>query len=95
MAKFKKVEIQHISREENDQAYLLSKLARSKARDHNKTVIHKMLVSPSITEEINAMEEEKLILSWMNLIIKYITTMKLAEDQMEATNIKGNLAHNH
>lgn len=58
MVKLKHIEIHHIPRKENSYEDLFYMLSISEVQDHNKIVILKTLVSPSIIEKVNMIEED-------------------------------------
>jgi len=70
IARFKKVTVEHIHREDNTRADALSRLATTKKKSHHKFVVQIHLKNPSVGEaECLAVIE---VDTWMNPIIQYL-----------------------
>ncbi|XP_020235082.1 uncharacterized protein LOC109814953 [Cajanus cajan] len=85
-ADFTMFSLNHVPREKNSQADLLSKLASTKRPRATRSVIQEVLSQPSIngsSAEVLAIEEEEE--SWMTLYILYLTQGSLSEDKHEAS----------
>lgn len=80
---FEKFEIEHISRDKNSRADLLSKLASTKTPGGHKTVIQETLSKWSIEEETLLVIEDASR-EWMEPIWKFLTKNILPEDAQEA-----------
>lgn len=85
---FLSLEVEHISREQNFSADLLSKLATSKVARFNRIVIHETLASPSIKGEETYSWELISESSWMSPILHYLQLGKLSSDEGEDRKIK-------
>ncbi|XP_068486288.1 uncharacterized protein [Phaseolus vulgaris] len=77
IARFSKAPLQHIPREDNKRADILSKLSVTKKKSHQRSVIQIWLRHPSVTEadaECLAIEEEKAEAdNWTTPVIQYLT----------------------
>nr|KYP72976.1 Transposon Ty3-I Gag-Pol polyprotein [Cajanus cajan] len=81
--------LNHVSREQNSRADLLSKLASTKKPGATRSVIQETLAQPSINEpqgSVLFIEEE--LNSWMGPYITYLTRGELLEDKKEASLIQ-------
>ncbi|XP_050877934.1 uncharacterized protein LOC127081757 [Lathyrus oleraceus] len=88
--RFEKWEVQHIPREHNTRADVLSKLASTRKKGGNKSVIQEILPRPSIDKlppplEVNAIGDARC---WMTPIYNYLTRDELPADPKEATTVK-------
>ncbi|CAL5202632.1 unnamed protein product [Lathyrus oleraceus] len=88
--RFEKWEVQHIPREHNTRADVLSKLASTRKKGGNKSVIQEILPRPSIDKlppplEVNAIGDAHC---WMTPIYNYLTRDELPADPKEATTVK-------
>ncbi|GAU32568.1 hypothetical protein TSUD_218260 [Trifolium subterraneum] len=90
ITKFDSAEIQHVPREHNKQADILSKLASSKRKNGNKSVIQEILSHPSIQKparvlDINVIGDTNY---WMTPVYNYLAHGTLPNDKKEATTVK-------
>ncbi|GAU41760.1 hypothetical protein TSUD_13610 [Trifolium subterraneum] len=90
ITKFDSAEIQHVPREHNKRADILSKLASTKRKNGNKSVIQEILSHPSIQKptrvlDINAIRDANC---WMNPIYNYLAHGTLPNDEKEAATVK-------
>jgi len=70
IAKFDKVVVEHIPRQENERVDALSRLASSKKQSHHRSVVQMRLPQPSVGDaECMAITETH---TWMTLIIQYL-----------------------
>ena len=69
--KFDFYEVHHVPKEENVRADILSKLASTKPKGNNKSLIQETLKTPSTVETISALAIEESP-SWMTPIIQYL-----------------------
>ncbi|XP_020229044.1 uncharacterized protein LOC109810075 [Cajanus cajan] len=86
---FREFTLNHVSREQNSRADLLSKLASTKKPGATRSVIQETLAQPSINEpqgSVLFIEEE--LNSWMGPYITYLTRGELLEDKKEASLIQ-------
>ncbi|XP_050889380.1 uncharacterized protein LOC127094613 [Lathyrus oleraceus] len=88
--RFEKWEVQHIPREHNTRADVLSKLASTRKKGGNKSVIQEILPRPSIDKlppplEVNAIGDAHC---WMTPIYNYLTRDELPADPKEAAIVK-------
>ncbi|GAU34163.1 hypothetical protein TSUD_162630 [Trifolium subterraneum] len=86
ITKFDSAEIQHVPREHNKRADILSKLASTKRRNGNKSVIQEILSHPSIQKptrilDINAVGDANC---WMTPVYNYLAHGTLPNDEKEA-----------
>ncbi|GAU33418.1 hypothetical protein TSUD_21110 [Trifolium subterraneum] len=92
ITKFDSVEIQHVSREHNKRADILSKLASTKRKNENKSIIQEILSELSIKKpsrilDINAIGDANC---WMTPVYNYLAHGTLPNDEKEAaTHIGG------
>ncbi|GAU26664.1 hypothetical protein TSUD_314410 [Trifolium subterraneum] len=90
ITKFDSVEIQHVPREHNKRADILSKLASTKRKNGNKSVIQEILSHPSIQKptmvlDINAIGDANC---WMTPVYNYLAHGTLPNDEKEAATVK-------
>ncbi|GAU10211.1 hypothetical protein TSUD_423210, partial [Trifolium subterraneum] len=90
ITKFDSVEIQHVPREHNKRADILSKLASTKRKNGNKSVIQEILSHPSIQKptrvlDINAIGDANC---WMTPVYNYLAHGILPNDEKEAATVK-------
>ncbi|GAU18799.1 hypothetical protein TSUD_80880 [Trifolium subterraneum] len=86
ITKFDSAEIQHVPREHNKRADILSKLASTKRKNGNKSVIQEILSHPSIQKptrvpDINAIGDANC---WMTPVYNYLAHGTLPNDEKEA-----------
>nr|KYP57086.1 Retrovirus-related Pol polyprotein from transposon 17.6 [Cajanus cajan] len=85
-ANFTKFSLNHVPREPNSRADLLSKLASTKKPGATRSVIQETLTQPSISEAHgNVLFIQEELDSWMGLYIAYLTRGELPEDKREAS----------
>jgi len=72
MSEFKVAKVEHIRREKNARADLLSKLTSIKNKNHYYSVIQMMVPTPSITSIKEVMVAEVSIKTWMTPIIELL-----------------------
>ena len=88
IARFSKAPLEHIPREDNKRADILSKLSVTKKKSHQRSVIQIWLRHPSVTEaeaECLAIEEAEIEAdSWMTPVIQYLTAGMCKADQEKA-----------
>ncbi|XP_068504234.1 uncharacterized protein [Phaseolus vulgaris] len=88
IARFSKAPLEHIPREDNKRADILSKLSVTKKKSHQRSVIQIWLRHPSVTEaevECLAIEEvEAEADNWMTPVIPYLTAGTCKADQEKA-----------
>ncbi|XP_058765215.1 uncharacterized protein LOC131638669 [Vicia villosa] len=90
MNKFAKAEVKHIPREHNSRADVLSKLASTRKKGGNKSVIQEILSKPSIdksaqTLPVLAIGDDHC---WMTPVYNFLTKDELPTDPKEASVIK-------
>ncbi|GAU48525.1 hypothetical protein TSUD_243030 [Trifolium subterraneum] len=90
ITKFDSAEIQHVPREHNKRADILSKLASTKRKNGNKSVIQEILSHPSIQKptrvlDINAIGDANC---WMTPVYNYLAHGILPNDEKEAATVK-------
>ncbi|GAU46380.1 hypothetical protein TSUD_280790 [Trifolium subterraneum] len=90
ITKFDSVEIQHVPREHNKRADILSKLASTKINNGNKSIIQEILSHPSIEKPtkvlgINAIEDTNC---WMTPVYNYLAYGTLPNDEKEVATVK-------
>ncbi|XP_072087116.1 uncharacterized protein [Arachis hypogaea] len=90
---FEHVTIQHVPRERNARADLLSKLANTKPGHGNKSLIQKVVKSPSILTTTNAYLTLSSQGSWTYPILQYLLDGTLPEDPKEEKRIKREAAN--
>ncbi|GAU51110.1 hypothetical protein TSUD_411870 [Trifolium subterraneum] len=81
---------QHVPREHNKRADILSKLANTKRKNGNKSVIQEILSHPSIQKptrvlDINAIGDANC---WMTPVYNYLTHGTLPNDEKESATVK-------
>ncbi|XP_016206883.1 uncharacterized protein LOC107647312 [Arachis ipaensis] len=81
---FEEVTVQHVPRERNTRAYLLSKLASTKPGAGNRSLIQGMTKEPAV-----ALHLTKISPSWMDPITDYLENGKLPEDEKKAKMLRG------
>jgi len=88
IARFSKAPLEHIPREDNKRADIMSKLLVTKKKSHQRSVIQIWLRHPSVTEaevECLAIEEaEAEADNWMTPVIPYLTAGTCKADQEKA-----------
>nr|KYP35075.1 Retrovirus-related Pol polyprotein from transposon 17.6 [Cajanus cajan] len=85
-AGFTKFLLNHVLREQNSRADLLSKLASTKKPRATRSVIQETLTQPSINEaQANVLFIQEELDSWMRPYIAYLTRGELPEDKREAS----------
>nr|KYP50247.1 Retrovirus-related Pol polyprotein from transposon 297 family [Cajanus cajan] len=83
---FREFTLNHVPREQNSRADLLSKLASTKKPGATRSVIQETLAQPSINEaQGNVLFIQEELNSWMGPYIAYITRGELPEDKREAS----------
>ncbi|GAU45802.1 hypothetical protein TSUD_87050 [Trifolium subterraneum] len=90
ITKFDSAEIQHVPREHKKRADILSKLAITKRKNGNKSVIQEILSHPSIQKptrvlDINAIGDANC---WMTPVYNYLAHGTLPSDDKEAATVK-------
>ncbi|GAU10863.1 hypothetical protein TSUD_424970, partial [Trifolium subterraneum] len=90
ITKFDSAEIQHVPQEHNKRADILSKLASTKRKNGNKSVIQDILSQPSIQKptrvlDINAIGDANC---WMTPVYNYLAHGTLPNDEKEAATVK-------
>ncbi|GAU30744.1 hypothetical protein TSUD_145410 [Trifolium subterraneum] len=90
ITKFDSAEIQHVPREHNKRADILSKLASTKRKNGNKSVIQEILSRPSIQKptrvlDINVIGDANC---WMTPVYNYLAHGTLPNDEKEAATVK-------
>lgn len=88
--KFKSVDVQHVPREHNARADVLSKLASTKRNGGNKSVIQEILPRPrtqhpSSTLEVLSIEDNDC---WMTPVHDYLTKGKIPDDPKKAVVVR-------
>ncbi|KAL1346027.1 hypothetical protein AAHE18_08G159100 [Arachis hypogaea] len=81
--KFEEVTIQHVPREKNTRADLLSKLASTKPGEGNRSLIQGKLKEPAVTLHLS-----KLSPSWLDPIIDFLESGKLPDDEKDAKKLR-------
>ncbi|XP_015948695.1 uncharacterized protein LOC107473628 [Arachis duranensis] len=81
--KFEEVTIQHVPREKNTRADLLSKLASTKPGEGNRSLIQGKLKEPAVTLHLS-----KLSPSWLDPIIDFLESSKLPDDEKDAKKLR-------
>ncbi|XP_015949271.1 uncharacterized protein LOC107474180 [Arachis duranensis] len=76
---FKQVTIQHVPRERNTRADLLSKLASTKPGVGNRSLIQGMLKEPAVTLHLT-----KIGPSWLDPLVDFLESGKLSDDKKAA-----------
>nr|KYP59386.1 hypothetical protein KK1_014820 [Cajanus cajan] len=83
ISSFDEFTIQHVPREQNNRADLLSKLASTKCPGQHRTIIQETLHSPSLEDKVvNTSDDEDQ--GWMTDIWRYLKAGVLPEDRDEA-----------
>ncbi|XP_072054271.1 uncharacterized protein [Arachis hypogaea] len=90
---FENVSIQHVPRERNARADLLSKLASTKSGHGNRSLIQEAVKSPSVSTEINAHLTSSNRESWTYPILQYLRDGILPPDPKEERRIKREAAN--
>ncbi|CAJ2631771.1 unnamed protein product [Trifolium pratense] len=90
ITKFNSVEILHVPREHNKRADILSKLASTKRKGGNKSVIQEILPRPSIEKpsrvvDINVIGDKDC---WMTPVYNFLEHGTLPDDQKQATIVR-------
>ncbi|CAJ2653396.1 unnamed protein product [Trifolium pratense] len=90
ITKFNSVEILHVPREHNKRADILSKLASTKRKGGNKSVIQEILPRPSIEKpskvvDINVIGDKDC---WMTPVYNFLEHGTLPDDQKQATTVR-------
>ncbi|XP_025692656.1 uncharacterized protein [Arachis hypogaea] len=81
--KFEEVTIQHVPRERNTRADLLSKLASTKPGEGNRSLIQGKLKEPAVTLHLS-----KLSPSWLDPIIDFLENSKLPDNEKDAKKLR-------
>ncbi|XP_072060143.1 uncharacterized protein [Arachis hypogaea] len=76
---FEEVMVQHVPRERNTRAYLLSKLASTKPGVGNRSLIQGMVKEPAVTLHLTRIGP-----SWMDPITNFLENGKFPDDEKEA-----------
>ncbi|XP_020202547.1 uncharacterized protein LOC109788270 [Cajanus cajan] len=83
---FREFTLNHVPREQNSRADLLSKLASTKKPGTTRSVIQETLAQPSINQvQGNVLFIQEELNSWMGPYIAYLTRGELPEDKREAS----------
>ncbi|XP_025674254.1 uncharacterized protein [Arachis hypogaea] len=90
---FESITIQHVPRERNARADLLSKLASTKSGHGNKSLIQEVVRSPSVSTIINAHLASSNRESWTYPILQYLLDGTLPPDPKEGRRIKREAAN--
>nr|XP_025685253.1 uncharacterized protein LOC112786044 [Arachis hypogaea] len=90
---FEHVTIQHVPRERNARADLLSKLASTKPGHGNKSLIQEVIKSPSVSTTTNAHLTLSNQGSWTHPILQYLLEGTLPPDLKEGKRIKREAAN--
>ncbi|XP_015953826.1 uncharacterized protein LOC127747537 [Arachis duranensis] len=90
---FESITIQHVPRERNDRADLLSKLASTKPGHGNKSLIQEVIRSPSVSTTVNAHLTSSNRESWTHPILQYLLDGTLPPDPKEGKRIKREAAN--
>ncbi|XP_016182641.1 uncharacterized protein LOC107624718 [Arachis ipaensis] len=90
---FERVTIQHVPRERNARADLLSKLASTKPGHGNKSLIQEVVKSPSVSTTTNAHLTLSNQGSWTYPILQYLLDGTLLSDPKEGKRIKWEAAN--
>ena len=85
--KFDSYKVWHVPKEENVQVDILSKLASTKPRGNNKSLIQVTLKIPSIEEAVSALAIEGSS-SWVTLIIQHLYNGTLPHDFVKSKKIE-------
>ncbi|XP_058761331.1 uncharacterized protein LOC131634721 [Vicia villosa] len=90
MKNFAKAEVEHIPREHNSRADVLSKLASTRKKGGNKSVIQEILSKPSVDKsapliQVHAVDDDHC---WMTPVYNFLTKDELPTDTKEASIIK-------
>ncbi|XP_058767422.1 uncharacterized protein LOC131641112 [Vicia villosa] len=90
MKKFARAEVEHIPREHNTRADVLSKLASTRKKGGNKSVIQENLSKPSVDKstshlQVLAIGDDHC---WMTPVYNFLTKNELPADKNEASTIK-------
>ncbi|XP_057739942.1 uncharacterized protein LOC130957060 [Arachis stenosperma] len=80
---FEEVTVQHVPRERNTRADLLSKLARKKPGTGNRSLIQGLIKEPAVVLQLTQLEP-----SWMDPIIEFLEKAKLPSDEKVAKTIR-------
>ncbi|XP_057755308.1 uncharacterized protein LOC130974437 [Arachis stenosperma] len=91
--RFEIITIQHVPRERNARADLLSKLASTKPGHGNKSLIQEVVRSPSVSTTINAHLTSSNRESWTYPILQYLLDGTLPPDKKEGKRIKREAAN--
>ena len=90
MKKFDRAEIAHVLREQYTRADILSKLASTRKKGGNKSVIQESISRPSIEKTSTQLEVNSIgdSLCWMTPVFNSLTKGELPPDRTEATATK-------
>ncbi|CAJ2634768.1 unnamed protein product [Trifolium pratense] len=90
ITKFESVEVQHVPREHNKRADILSKLASTKKKGGNKSVIQEILPRPSIEKTTNVLDINVIgdKNCWMTPVYNFLANGTLPDNQKEAAIIR-------
>ena len=83
MQEFEKFEVIYIPEEQNVKVDVLSKLASTKSRGNNRTLIQEMMGKPSFSD-LGPRAQAEHNASWMSLIFGYLEWENLPLDMSEA-----------
>ncbi|XP_029145244.1 uncharacterized protein [Arachis hypogaea] len=81
--KFEEVTIHHVPRERNTRADILSKLARTKPGEGNRSLIQGMMRDPAVTLHLS-----RLSPSWLDTITSFLENGKLPDDQKDVKKLR-------
>nr|XP_025617051.1 uncharacterized protein LOC112709377 [Arachis hypogaea] len=81
--KFEEVTIQHVPRERNTRADLLSKLASTKPGEGNRSLIQGKLKEPAVTLHLSNLSP-----SWLDPIIDFLENSKLPDNEKDAKKLR-------
>ncbi|XP_058761637.1 uncharacterized protein LOC131635050 [Vicia villosa] len=89
-AKFKNAMVRHIPREHNARADVLSKLASTRKKGGNKSVIQEILPKPSTKSPVGITHVNAIgdMSCWMTLVYNYLTSELLSDDPKEAAIVR-------
>ncbi|XP_015967232.1 uncharacterized protein LOC107490950 [Arachis duranensis] len=90
---FESITIQHVPRERNARADLLSKIASTKPGHGNKSLIQEVVRSPSVSTTVNAHLTSSNRESWTHPILQYLLDGTLPPDPKEGKRIKREAAN--
>ena len=88
MKTFSTVKVEHVKRERNARADLLSKLASAKKRSQHRSIVQQFLESPSIRREEPVCCMTQSTEAWFEPIRQYITTGQCGEEDERLMRMK-------